>query len=54
MKKKYEEALTDSGKKAFANETYFKRDGAQTFESLIKKGTIASEITNFIMSNFGG
>ena len=54
MKKKYEEALTDSGKKASANETYFKRDGAQTFESLIRKGTIASEITNFIMSNFGG
>lgn len=52
--KQYYNALSAHGRKESAADVYFKRDSVKTFEGLIQNGTIASEITKYIMSNFGG
>ena len=54
LKKQYYYTLTDSGRLSDASKTIFQKDSAKSFNSLISNRTTESEITNYIMKNFGG
>ena len=54
LEKQYYETLTDKGRVANAAQTIFQKDSTKSFESLLNNKTTESEITNYIMSNFGG
>lgn len=54
LKKQYYDTLTDSGRLSDASKTIFQKDSTKSFNSLISNRTTESEITNYIMKNFGG
>lgn len=53
LEKQFYDTLTDKGLATNAAETIFKKDSTKTFESLINNRTTESEITNYILKNFG-